>query len=286
VTENLTGLFAALIFITVALTALSIGLLTTLEALRVTVRTKTFGLVVAVNLVVVPLTAWALVEWVGLIPSMAAGVLLCSICAGGPIALKASQIARSDLLWALSLTVVLLIVNVISLPLWSSLLFDQTMAIRLGDLLGVLVLAIIVPVTVGIWTARRGSDVDRWSGYATGVSNVTLVLAVAVGVFGNLDELVAALTSPVFAVSLAIVAIAGTIGWLVPDNRSRRQASSLATLNRATSVALLVVGRAFPDRTEVFTAVVVFGLVQTVVALAVASYWRWVGSTTSAPATV
>jgi len=51
VTENLTGLFAALIFITVALTALSIGLLTTWEALRVAVRTKTFGLVVAVNLV-------------------------------------------------------------------------------------------------------------------------------------------------------------------------------------------------------------------------------------------
>lgn len=285
-TDNLSGLFAVLIFITVALTALSIGLLTSWTALRDTVRGRTFGLVVLANVVVVPLVGWALVASVDLSPNTATGILLCSICAAGPVALKASQIARGDLVWALSLTVILLMVNVISLPVWSWLLLDQTMALGLSDLLGVLVLAIVVPVLIGVWTARRSSDAHRWSSYATGISNVTLVLAVAVGVVGSLEELGAALTSPAFAVSLAIVVIAGVIGLLVSGATSRGRASSLVTLNRATSVALLVVGRAFPEATEVFTAVVVFGLVQTAAALVLSSYWRWIRSASPTPVPV
>lgn len=273
--DSLSGLFAALIFITVALTAFSIGLATAWPALLATIRRVSFAYVLLVNLLVIPLVGWLLVEFLELGPEAATGVLLCSICAAGPVALKASQIARSDLAWALSLTVILLSTNVVSLPVWSSLLFDQALVLNPGDLIGVLVLAIMCPVLGGMWWGSRSPRAQRLSSGATSISNITLVAAIGVGIAGNLAELVRSLGTTVFIASLTIIAIAGVSGWSVPDTPQRRRASSLATLNRATSVALLVVGRAFPDQAEVFIVVVVFGLVQTAAALGVASYWRW-----------
>jgi bile acid:Na+ symporter, BASS family len=274
--DSLSGLFAGLVFVTVALTAFSIGLLTTWDGLLSTVRRRAFAIVLVANVVVIPVVGWLLVGWFDLSSDLATGILLCSICAAGPVALKASQIARSDLVWALSLTGIMLAANVITLPLWSSVLIDQAVAIRPTDLVGVLVLAILVPVLLGAWPGRRSSDPDRLSRVAASISNVTLVAAIGVGIAGNIGDLAASFASPVFPISLSIIALAGLIGWIAADTALRRRTSSLVTLNRATSVALLVVGRAFPDRTQVFAAVVVFGLIQTVVALGIASYWRWI----------
>lgn len=283
-TESLSGLFAGLIFVTVAMTAFSIGLLTTWNALRATVRRRVFLFVLLVNVFAIPLFGWLVVTALDLGTDMATGVLLCAICAAGPVALKASQIARNDLDWALSLTVILLAVNVVSLPLWSAATIDRALVLRPSDLVGVLLLAILVPVVVGVLVGRRSSDPQRASRVATGASNITLVTAIGVGIVGSFDDLIASFTSPVLAVSTVIIIAAGFAGWSVPDSPARRRASSLATLNRATSVALLVVGRVFPEQTEIFTTVVVFGLVQTVVALGVSGYWRWIALPRSLPA--
>jgi len=63
------------------------------------------------------------------------------------------------------------------------------------------------------------------------------------------------------------------IGVALPSPTEVRRASTLVTLNRATSVALLVVAQSFPDRGEVLTTAIVFGLVQTIFALGVALAW-------------
>jgi hypothetical protein len=51
-----------------------------------------------------------------------------------------------------------------------------------------------------------------------------------------------------------------------------------ATANRATSVALLVIGRVYADEPAVFTAAVLYGLVQTFLGLGLAAYWGWKGT--------
>ena len=77
--------------------------------------------------------------------------------------------------------------------------------------------------------------------------------------------------------ALWIVFVSGLFGWLVPKAPNRRRSGALVTLNRATSVALLVVGRAYVDDAEVFTAVVLFGVIQTTVAVGISFYWRFAG---------
>jgi hypothetical protein len=109
------------------------------------------------------------------------------------------------------------------------------------------------------------------------VSNVTFVLAVGVGFAANIGEILTSLSVWLLLAALVIVSLGGVVGWLVVTDGARRRAGSLTTLNRATSVALLVVARTFAGEGEMFTAIVVFGLVQTVVALALSLYWGRVG---------
>jgi predicted Na+-dependent transporter len=283
--ESLNGVFALLIFVTVALTALSIGLVSSVELLGSALRRRGVAVVVLLNCVAVPLLAYLLTLTLPLTPGTRTGVLICAFCAGGPLGLKATQIARGDLTWSLSMTVGLLVLNVITLPLWSSVLIDGPVALRMGDLVGVLGAAILVPGGVGMVLRPRVPDVDRWFGLLTLASNALLVLAVTVGVAANADGLVDSLSSSLLLAVVAVGVVAGGVAWLVRDEIGRRRASTLGTLNRATSVALLIVVRVFPDQAEIFTAVVLFGLIQTVIAIGLALYWGVAKSTSTAPAT-
>lgn len=286
-TGTLNDLFGLLIFVTVALTALSIGLVTSRELLGSALRHRRVVVVVGLNCVFVPLAAYLLVTALPLTRGSGTGVLVCAICAGGPLALKATQIARGDISWSLSLTVMLLVLNVLTLPLWTWLLVDKSMTLHFGDLVRVLGVAIVIPVAAGMAIRSRVADVDRWFKLLTLLSNVGLGLAVAVGLAANAGDLVRSFSLWQFLAVLAVIAVSAAGAWLVRDDLGRRQASTFSTLNRATSVALLIVGRAFSDQPEVFTAAVLFALTQTVIALGLALYWGVVTSrsTASAPAT-
>lgn len=272
---GLDGIFGVLIFVTVALTAFSVGLLTTPERVASVLRDRRFALVLLVNCVLVPVVGYLVVTALPLDKAYEAGVILCAICAGGPLALKATQISRGDVTWSLASTVTLLVLNVLTLPIWSAIFLAESYSLRPGDLAGVLGLAILVPVAVGFWWGRRaGSRVEDWSGRAALISNVTLVLAVLVGVGASAGDLLSsALTWLLLAVVL-VVAAGGLMAWALSAEPARRRANTLTTLNRATSVALLVIGRALPDEGEVFAAAVGFGVVQTVVAVGLAVRWR------------
>lgn len=229
--DGLASLFAGLIFVTVALTALAIGLMTTSDALRQAVRRRNFLVVVLVNTLIVPLVGLAVVGLFDLAPTAEVGVLLCAICAAGPIALKASQIARADLTWALAVTVTLLFLNIASLPLWSAVLLGRVVSMSPGDVVGVLFPAIAVPVALGVaYGARRPENRKWWTAVATAISNVTLVLAVVVGLVDSAKAVLGALSSGVTLVAAVIVVIAGLVGGAVPDEPHRRRANSLATM--------------------------------------------------------
>lgn len=272
--ESINNLFAVLIAVTVFLTAFAIGMETTGAKLRSALGHRSFGLVLGVNVLLAPLLGLLIAGIFPLDVGTETGLLLCSICAAGPVGLKASQISRSDLSWALALTVLLLTLNVVSLPLWSAAALDRSVSLQARDLVAVLIVAIILPVILGSIVARRNEEQARhWVPRVNLTSHTTFALAVLIGVIGNASELLDALSSWAILASVIVVVTCGLLGWAIPADRPRRRASTLVTLNRATSVALLVVGRSFSETPEVFVAVVVFGLVQTVAALGLSIVW-------------
>lgn len=276
------ALFTALIAVTVCMTAFAIGLETSPASIRATVK-RPLVVAVGANLVLVPLIGYGVVHLLPVGLEHGTGILLCAMCVGGPLGLKVTQIARGDLAWALALTVVLLPLNVITVPLWSSVLLDRSLTVRPGDLFGAMLVVVLAPAFAGAMVRRiRSVSGARWAEWATLSANVLLVGAVVAGVVGNASELAAGLSSWVVLAALAVVAGSGLVGGVVPVTPRLRHPSMLITINRATSVALLVVGRAFSTNAGVFSAVLVFGVVQTATALGVSLIMSRRGERTSA----
>lgn len=270
--------FDVLIAVTVLVTAVTIGLESNTAAIRRALRRRrTLAWVVGANVGIVPLAGYAIVTALPMADGPATGVLVCAICAGGPLGLKAAHLSRGDLAWAVSLIVILTLVNVGALALWSALLLPRTVAPRPAELLGAMVVLVLLPMVIGAvlrWRTRW--TVDAVLPRLEICSNVTLVLAVGVALILYFDELWSTVASWAPAATVLILGVAaGTAGVLGSSQLGEiRRASTLITMNRATGIALLVVSRAYADQPGVITAIVTFGLLQTMAVIAVAIFWR------------
>jgi BASS family bile acid:Na+ symporter len=269
--------FELLVAITVLVTALTIGLDTTAAEFGSVVRGRRAVIaMLGVNGVVVPVAAFALVNALPVQGADQTGVLLCAMCASGPLGLKASQIARGDLAWAISITTILTVLNVAFLPLWTSLLLPDSVTARPVDLLGAMVAIIILPLVAGIWYRRRrpehaGGVVPRLEA----LSNVTLALAVTVGLVAHFDQVWLTASSWTPIVVVILLALAGPAGYFASGPpQGLRRVSTLVTINRGTGIALLLASRSFADQAHVLSTVIAFGILQTIIVLAAALVWR------------
>lgn len=269
--------FELLVAVTVLVTALTIGLDSRAASLRnVMRRRRALFATVFVNGVMVPVTAFVLVNAYPVQGSDETGVVLCAICAGGPLGLKAAQLARGDLAWAVSIISFMTVLNAGLLPLWTSLLLPVSMTVRPADLLGAMFVIIVLPMAAGVWyrqrsPARAAETLPRLEAAST----VTLALAVAAGLLAHVDQVWLTATSWTPVVIVMLMALAGPAGYFAcgPPN-SVRDVSTVVAINRGTGIALLVASRSFADQGRVISAVITFGILQTIVVLALAFVWR------------
>jgi BASS family bile acid:Na+ symporter len=269
--------FELLVAVTVLATTTLIGIGTTSDAIRRAARRRwVLASTVALNVVIIPVAAFLFVNALGLPEGHSTGVLLCAMCAAGPLGLKAAQIARGDLAWAVSVTVILTLLNVGTLPLWSGLLLPLSVAPPPAQTLGVLVVLILLPVVVGSTMRHRSPGrAVRLMPRLEVFSNVTLALAVAVGLATYSEELWSTATSQTPLVVVVLLAVGLVAGLLIPGSPGEvRRVSALVTMNRSTGVALLIVSRAFAGHGGVFSAVITYAVLQTAAALTVALIWR------------
>lgn len=269
--------FELLVAVTVLATTTLIGIGTTSAAIRRAVRRRwALASTVALNVVLLPVAAFVFLSALELPEGHSTGVLLCAVCAAGPLGLKAAQIARGDLAWAVSVTVILTLLNVVSLPLWSELLLLRSVAPPPAQTFGVLVLLILFPVIAGSAMRRRSPrHAVRLMPRLEAFSNVTLVLAVAVGLVTYSGELWSTATSRTPLAVVVLLAAGLVAGLLIPGSPGEvRHVSALVTMNRSTGIALLIASRAFAGDGGVFSAVITFAVLQTAAVLAVAIIWR------------
>jgi BASS family bile acid:Na+ symporter len=215
-----------------------------------------------VDVVAVPLLVWALVRVVGVPGDYAVGLLLVGIAAAGPLGIKAAQLAKADVAVAVSLVVVLELVNLAAIPVWAALLLPAGAAIEPVEIVVTLVALVVAPLAVGLGARRVvAARADRIAAWATTASNVGLALAVAVVLARDADAVVAAVSERAPLVAFLAVAGALGLGWLAgAPRRGTRAAASLVTGVRANGLALAIAAASFPDRPDVRAGVVVFAL--------------------------
>jgi predicted Na+-dependent transporter len=179
--QLLTALFNAGIAISVGATVLSLGMTFTVGQLVAPLHrvVLVIGLVV-LNAGVIPAAAWGIAEITPMSSKYVPGLVLATLAAGSAASLKAAQLAkRADLPLAVSVVVVLQLVNIVAVPLWAGQVVTGA-SISAWDIVKSLLLLVLLPLVVGLFIRARYADRAKdWQPGLVKVANIALVIALA-----------------------------------------------------------------------------------------------------------
>src|SRR4051794_19282009 len=136
--------------------------------------------------------------------------------AGGAASLKAAQlVGRADLPLAVSVVVVLQLVDIIAVPLWAGQVVSGA-SISAWDIVKNLLVLVLLPLAIGLLIRARYTEHARtWQSDLVRIANLALAVALATGVAANWSTIKSMFGSWVFITALAVIAVAGVLGLLL-----------------------------------------------------------------------
>ena len=209
-------------------------------------------------------------------PKYVPGLVLATIGAGSASGLKAAQLAwRADLPLAVSVVVVLQLVNVITVPLWAGQVVTGT-SISAWQIVQSLLLLVLLPLVVGvIIRARYTEHAEAWRVELVKVANLALVVALATGISANWSTIVSMFGSWVIGAALIIIIVAGGLG-LLPGlllgggSFAARTTTGLVSVFRFGSLGLIIIGAQLHGNPVYLGPALTFALVDFILPLALA----------------
>src|SRR5512132_262931 len=162
--QLLNALFNAGIAISVGATVLSLGMTYTIAQLLAPLgRVGLVLLMVVLNAVAIPAIAWGVAEAFPIADAYVAGLVLATLGAGSAAGLKAAQLSKkADLPLAVSLVVVLQLLNIVAVPLWAGRVVSGA-SISAWDILKSLLALVLLPLVVGLVVrARYAEHAQDW----------------------------------------------------------------------------------------------------------------------------
>jgi predicted Na+-dependent transporter len=268
-----TVLFNAGIAISIGATVLSLGMSFTVRQLIAPLGRV--GLVVAIvilNALLIPAAAWGLAKASPMANEYVAGLVLATIGMGSAGALKGAQLAkRADLPLAVSLVVVLQLVDIIAVPLWAGHVVSGA-SISAWDIVKDLLLLVLAPLAVGLFLKARYSDNAKvWQPGLVRVSNIALVIALATGIAANWKTIVTMFGSWVIITAIIIVVVGLGAGALLGGkNPETRTTTTLVSGMRFASLGLIIIGTQLHGAANYIGPAITFALVSLIIPMALA----------------
>ena len=176
------------------------------------------------------------------------GLILATLGAGGAASLKAAQLARRvDLALAVSVVVVLQLVNIIAVPLWAGQVVTGV-SISAGQIVKSLLLLVFFPLVVGLVIRARYADhAENWRAELVKAANLALVVALATGISANWSTVVSMFGSWVIGTAIVIVIVAAALG-LLPGlllgggSSEVRTTTGMISVFRFAALGLIIIG--------------------------------------------
>jgi BASS family bile acid:Na+ symporter len=273
----LAALFNAGIAISVGATVLSLGMTFTVGQLVAPLHRAVLVIVmVLLNAVVIPAAAWGIAELSPMGSRYVPGLVLATLGAGSAASLKAAQLARrADLPLAVSVVVVLQLVNIVAVPVWAGQVVTGA-SISAWDIVKSLLLLVLLPLVVGLLArARYAEHAKAWQPELVKVANLALVVALATGISANWSTIVSMFGSWVIVTAIVIVIVAGVLGLLpglLLGGRSAevRTTTGLVSVFRFASLGLIIIGAQLHANPVYLGPALTFALVDFVLPLALA----------------
>jgi BASS family bile acid:Na+ symporter len=275
--QILTVLFNVGVAVSVGVTVLSLGMSFTVRELVAPLHRVVLVIaMVVLNAAVIPAAAWGIAETMPMDSKYVPGLVLATLGAGGAASLKAAQLAkRTDLPLAVSVVVVLQLVDIFAVPLWAGQVVTGA-SISAWDILKSLLLLVLLPLVVGLLARARFADHTKaWRSVLVKAANLALVVALATGIAGNWSTIVSMFTSWVIVTAIIVVIVAAVLGLLVGlllGGRSAevRTTTGMVSVFRFTSLGLIIVGAQLHGNPVYRGPAITFALVAFVLPLALA----------------
>ena len=265
VVASLTRAFT-LAFVITSMFGLGLGL--TLRDIVTPLRnTRLLVLSLVANFLLVPAAAWAVARLLGLEPDLRIGLILFSAVAGAPLSLKAAQLARGDVHFAVSLVTLQVVATVLFLPFALPLLIPGV-AVDPVALAMPLLLEILLPLGFGLlMNVRYDEEAEMARPVMATVSNLSLALMLALNL-GNVGQVLGLLGTGAILATILLILVGFAAGWLLggPDVRTRRTLS-LGTAQRNFAAAFVIGGGNFADRPTVMIMLLAASLVSIAIIL-------------------
>jgi len=271
--QILDPVFDAGIALAIVATVASLGLSLTIT--EVVAPLRRVGLVVGlivVNVVLIPLVAWGSTVSFGLSDDAVSGVTLAAIGSAGAAGLKAAQLSRrADLALAVSMVIVLQVLNLIAVPLWAG----QVVAgatISPVTILRDLIVLVLAPLLFGLFVRGRSEVVaSRWRSILVRIANLSLAIALVAGIAVNRSSIVELAGSRVMLVSVVIVVFAVASGMLAGGrDAATRATTGLVSGMRFAALGLVIIASHLHGRASVLGPAIVYALIDIVVAVVIA----------------
>lgn len=236
-----------------------IGMGLSLTVAQIATPLRDVGLVVrslAVNFLLVPLVAFAILAVVSLEQPLEIGLVLLATAAGAPFLPKLVEVAKGDRAFGVGLMVLLMVVTVAYVPLVLPLLLPGV-DVSPVEIASSLVLLMLMPL--GVALAVRA----RYPGVATSlaptmahVSSAALILLMVLILVQGFDQIIGVIGTGAIIALLLLIAASFAGGYLLGGGDDTRRVLAIGTAQRNISAALVVGAQNFTDPDVVVMLVV------------------------------
>lgn len=273
--------------LSLAIIMLSLGVgLSIADFARVAQRPKAFSIGAISQVVMLPLIAYACVRAFGLSGELAVGVMLLSLCPGGVTSNMVSKLARGDVALSVSLTAVVSLLSILTVPVlaaWAVQHFmgDAAPDVSVTSLAFAMFLITTLPVAIGVAIRHSApSFADRIDGGLSVLATVLFVLILFAALAGNwalfienlplLGPALVTLNVILMGLGLALAALTG-LAW-----QSRKTISIETGIQNATlgiTLAAIISGQSEGFSTMALPSAV-YGITMYLVALPFVAWFR------------
>jgi predicted Na+-dependent transporter len=262
------AIFNAGIFIMVSTLVASLGMgFTVSQVVAPLRRVEVVVVAVVVNSLIVPAVAWGVAELFPISTPQVVGIVLCCIAAAGPAGLKGAELAkRADMALAVSLVIVLMLVNLVAAPLWAKAVVSGA-TVSAATIIKDLLLLVLVPLAAGLFCrARYAEHAPGWKSVLEKTSNVALYVAIVIGIGINWKEFVSLIGSWTIVTSIVMVVVFIALGFLIGVREpSTRLTGAMVTGMRFQPLGFVIIATQLNNNGAYLTPALVFALVDTIV---------------------
>lgn len=252
-----------LVFAFVVVNMLALGMELTVQEIVTPLRNLTLtAKALVASFVLVPLTAYALVNTLHIEHGFALGLILMACSAGDPFVTKLSQSARGDMAYSLSVMALLSVVTVVYMPVFVPLLLPGV-KVDAVEIAKPLIVLIIVPLVIGLIVRAKAPGVaERLAPPLDKLASFLIYAAVVLFAVVHWRDIVAVVGLHIILSAIVLVASAFAYGYLLGGpNQFHRGDLAVNTAWRGVSAGMAVGIKNFPNEHHVFTMAIIIVLV-------------------------